>query len=130
MKVIEALSWSIFVICKLSRVFVSDVFAEAFEVTFFLIIMITLTTRAVVFGRYYAWREHVSQLGWFGELPGYPTEAVYPRTPGYGAGAYGQPYPTGANYVQQLPGHSIVVQPGLNGGQPTVTQMQGIVTTA
>ncbi|OAX43483.1 hypothetical protein K503DRAFT_140288 [Rhizopogon vinicolor AM-OR11-026] len=104
MKVLEALSWTIFVLFS-----------------FFFIILVTLTSRAVAFGRYYAWREHVSQLGWFGELPGYPSEAIYPRAPGYGA------YP-GANYIQQMPGHSIVVQPGVNGGQPIVTQMPGVIT--
>ncbi|KAJ8595983.1 hypothetical protein M405DRAFT_806219 [Rhizopogon salebrosus TDB-379] len=104
MKVIEALSWTIFILF-----------------TFFFIILISLTSRAVAFGRYYAWREHVSQLGWFGELPGYPSEAVYPRP------AFGHPYPMGANYVQQMPGRSIVVQQGPN-GQPTVTQIPGVVT--
>ncbi|KAH7929460.1 hypothetical protein BV22DRAFT_1029510 [Leucogyrophana mollusca] len=120
-KVIEALSWCIFVL-----------FA------FFFMIIISLTMRAVVCGRYYAWREHISQLGWFGELPGYPTEAVYPRGPpmvGYGNYAgYGQPYPMmghgvqiGGNYVQQIPGHSIVIQPGANGHPPTITQVPGVV---
>lgn len=104
MKVIEALSWTLFVLF-----------------IFFFIILITLTSRAVVYGRYYAWREHISQLGWFGELPGYPTEAIYPRAPMYG---YGQPYPMmGGYHVQQLPGHSVMVQPGVNGGQPIVTHM-------
>ena len=92
------------------------------EVAFFFVILVSLTSRAVAFGRYYAWREHVSQLGWFGELPGYPSEAIYPRAPGYG-----QPYP-GANYVHQLPGHSIVVQPGVNGGQPIINQIPGVIT--
>lgn len=104
MKVIEALSWTLFVLF-----------------IFFFIILITLTSRAVAFGRYYAWREHISQLGWFGELPGYPTEAIYPRAPMYG---YGQPYPMmGGYHVQQMPGHSVMVQPGINGGQPIVTHM-------
>lgn len=105
MKVIEALSWTLFVFF-----------------VFFFIVLVTLTSRAVVYGRYYAWREHVSQLGWFGELPGYPTEAIYPRAPMYGG--YGQPYPMmGGYHVQQMPGHSIMVQPGVNGGQPIVTQI-------
>ncbi|KAG2152255.1 hypothetical protein BD769DRAFT_1648725 [Suillus cothurnatus] len=88
MKVIEALSWTLFVLFVL-----------------FLVILITLTSRA----------------GWFGELPGYPTEAIYPRAPMYG---YGQSYPMmGGYHVQQLPGHSVMVQPGINGGQPIVTHM-------
>lgn len=105
MKVTEALSWTLFVLF-----------------VFFFITLVTLTSRAVICGRYYAWREHISQLGWFGEFPGYPTEAIYPRTPMYGG--YGQPYPMmGAYHVQQMPGHSVVVQPGVNGGQPMVTHM-------
>lgn len=104
MKAIEALSWTLFV-----------------SFIIFFIILVTLASRAVVYGRYYAWREHVSQLGWFGELPGYPTEAIYPRAPMYG---YGQPYPMmGGYHVQQMPGHSVVVQPGINGGQPMVTHV-------
>lgn len=82
MKLVEAISWCLF----------------AMFVIFFLIV-ITLTTRAVALGRVYAWREHISQLGWFGEWPAYPTEAIYPRPP-Y---AYG-PHPTGANYVHQFRG--------------------------
>ncbi|KAG0709646.1 hypothetical protein DFH29DRAFT_885164 [Suillus ampliporus] len=108
MKVIEALSWTIFVLFAL-----------------FFIMLIALTSRAVAFGRYYAWREHVSQLGWFGEFPGYPTEAVYPRAPFYGG--YGQNPMMGGYHVQQMPGHSIMVQPGVNGGQPVVTQVPGVV---
>ncbi|KAF8845787.1 hypothetical protein BDN67DRAFT_919337 [Paxillus ammoniavirescens] len=100
MKVIEALSWCIFVM-----------FA------FFFVIVIALTTRAVVLGRAYAWREHTSQLGWFGEWPAYPGEAVYPRGPAYAHGPY---YPHTGNYVH---GHSIVVQPGMHGGPAVVTQV-------
>ncbi|KIJ70549.1 hypothetical protein HYDPIDRAFT_105292 [Hydnomerulius pinastri MD-312] len=117
MKVIEALSWCIFVL-----------FA------FFFVIVISLTTRAVVLGRVYAWREHISQLGWFGEFPGYPTENIYPRLP-YGAyGAYQQPYgmmpqQMGSNVVQQVPGHSIVIQPGMHGAPPMITQVPGVVAS-
>jgi len=115
MKVIEALSWFLFVLLAI-----------------YFIIIITLTTRAVVLGRYFAWREHISQLGWFGELPGYPTESVYPR-PYAGYGAYGQPYPMmqpnmmhnpmGGYVVQQAHGHSVVIQPGVNGQPTTVNQV-------
>jgi len=106
MKVMEALSWCIFVL-----------FA------FFFVIVIALTTRAVVLGRVYAWREHISQLGWFGEWPAYPTEAIYPRPP-YGYAPYHQPYGVpGGNYVQQVPGHSIVIQPGTHGAPPVITQV-------
>jgi hypothetical protein len=107
MKVIEALSWCIFVLFAV-----------------FFVIVIALTTRAVVLGRVYAWREHISQLGWFGEWPAYPTEAIYPR-PAHAYAPYHQPYgmPMGANYVQQVPGHSIVIQPGVHGAPPVITQM-------
>ncbi|KAH7914342.1 hypothetical protein BJ138DRAFT_1144077 [Hygrophoropsis aurantiaca] len=114
-KVIEALSWCIFVLF-----------------VFFFIIIISLTTRAVVCGRYYAWREHISQLGWFGEFPGYPTEAIYPRQPGpmmYGNYGYpNQGMQMGGNFVQQMPGHSIVIHPGVNGNPPTITQMPGVAS--
>ncbi|KAH7887729.1 hypothetical protein F5I97DRAFT_1804847 [Phlebopus sp. FC_14] len=110
MKVIEALSWSIFVL-----------FA------FFFVIVFGLTTRAVAFGRYFAWREHISQLGWFNELPGYPTEPRGP--PQFGPYYYGMPQMAG-NYVQQMPGHSIVIQPGAHGAPAMVTQVPGVVSQA
>lgn len=89
MKVIEALSWSIFVMFAI-----------------FFLVVVTLTTRAVALGRVYAWREHTSQLGWFGEWPAYPTDAVHSRGPPYIYGQYPQAYvvPGGGNYVQQVPG--------------------------
>ena len=108
-------------------------------------IVVSLTTRAVVLGRYlnscpvaklivanvccsvYAWREHTSQLGWFGEWPAYPTEAIYPRPP-HAYGAYPQMYGMQGNYVQQAPGHSVVIQPGVNGGLPMITQVPGMVS--
>jgi len=110
MKVIEALSWCLFVMFAL-----------------FFLIMITLTTRAVALGRVYAWREHSSQLGWFGQWPAYPTEAV-PRGPPYAyqPGAYGMP--PGGSYVQQVPGHSVVIHPGVNGAPPVITQVPGVVS--
>ncbi|KAI6119334.1 hypothetical protein EDD16DRAFT_1831305 [Pisolithus croceorrhizus] len=58
MKVMEAFSWALFI-----------------SLLGFIVIVICLTSRAIAFGRRYAWTEHISQLGWFGELPGYPTEA-------------------------------------------------------
>ncbi|KAF9221979.1 hypothetical protein BS17DRAFT_709554 [Gyrodon lividus] len=102
MKVIEALSWCIFVM-----------FA------FFFVIVIALTTRAVVLGRVYAWREHISQLGWFGEWPAYPTPYAHGPYPH----PYGIPQQMVGNYVQQAPGHSIVIQPGVHGGPAMVTQV-------
>jgi len=89
MKVIEALSWSLFVLFAL-----------------FFLIMTTLTTRAVALGRIYAWREHTSQLGWFGQWPAYPADSLHPRGHPYGYGAYPGAYgmPAGGNYVQQFLG--------------------------
>jgi len=89
-------------------------------------------------GRYDIWREDVRELPWFGQQPGYPG-AGYATYPGqYGnrgypgsyaqgshvQGSYAQ-YPTtyGGNVVQQQPGHSLVIQPGMNGGAPTVQQV-------
>ena len=65
------------------------------------------------------------ELPWFGEAPGY-----YNTHPGgmmqYPTGGY--VYPTmpmqGVNApLVQTPGHSIVIQPGMNGQPPTVTQV-------
>lgn len=81
----------------------------------------------------YAWREHTSQLGWFGEWPAYPTEGIHPRAPPYAYGPYPQVYgihPTTGNYVQQAPGHSVVIQPGVNGALPVITQVPGIISPA
>jgi hypothetical protein len=115
MKVIEALSWSLFVMFAL-----------------FFLIMTTLTTRAVALGRVYAWREHTSQLGWFGQWPAYPTDSLHPRGHPYAYGQYPGAYgmPAGGNYVQQVPGHSVVIQPGVNGALPVITQVPGIVSPA
>lgn len=130
MKVIEAFSWTIFVLFAI-----------------FFIILIALTNRAVAFGRAYAWREHISQLGWFNQLPGYPTEVGYgyPQPMNYGAypgqsggafvgqpgtayaGQAGTPYnAVSGNVIQQMPGHSIVIQPGINGGMPTISQVPSV----
>jgi len=80
--------------------------------------------------RIYAWREHTSQLGWFGQWPAYPTDGIHPRGPHYPYGAYPGAYgtPAGGGYVQQVPGHSVVIHPGVNGAPPVVTQVPGIVS--
>lgn len=36
----------------------------------------------------------------------------------------------GGYVVQQNPGHSVVIRPGVNGQAPTVTQVPGVVTSA
>jgi len=116
-KVIEAFSWATF--CLL---------------TLYLVFLISLATRSVAMGRYDIWREDIRELPWFGQTPGYPGagyatySSQYGNTSQYGSrgypGSYGQ-YPTnyGGNVVQQQPGHSLVIQPGINGGAPTVQQV-------
>jgi hypothetical protein len=110
MKVLEAVSWALFVTFAI-----------------FFLILVTLTTRAVALGRVYAWREHTSQLGWFGQWPAYPGQTA-PR--GYPYGAYPTAHMPGANYVQQAPGHSVVIQPGVGGAPAMISQIPGIVSPA
>ena len=111
-------------------------------VAIFFWILIALTTRAQALGRPYAWAEPIFELPWFGQWPGYPEPGAFNGGyPGYaypagmppmmgapygpGAGAYG----AGGYVVQQNPGHSIVIQPNPN-GQPTITQVPGMVSAA
>ena len=119
--------------------------------TIFIFILISLVTRAKALGRPFAWAEPIIELPWFGQWPGYP-EGVYPQGgmmyPGMMQGmgmmpqamsgyAYpaGQPMPypagtaTSGYVVQQNPGHSVVIQPGVNGQAPTITQIQGAVSS-
>ncbi|KAI0650725.1 hypothetical protein C8Q79DRAFT_1006963 [Trametes meyenii] len=125
MRVVQAFSWMIFCLYAI-----------------FLWILISLTARAKALGRPYAWAEPIVELPWFGQWPGY--EGGYPNG---GAmpypGAYGypgmmpmQPMPgyVGSQIqpgyvVQQNPGHSVVIQPGVNGQPPTVTQVPGTVSS-
>jgi len=108
MKVIEAFSWMNFVV---------------FSISFF--ILIWLVSRAQTLGRPHMWEEPIRELPWFGELPGYyntgtvqPTYAPYPA----------MQYPTGGQYMpMQTQGHSIIIQPGVNGQPPVVTQVPGPV---
>lgn len=63
------------------------------------------------------------ELPWFGEMPGYyntnPGGPMYPPTAGLTPG-YGYPY----HQPMSAPGHSIVIQPGMNGAPPIITQTQ------
>jgi len=109
MKVVQAFSWTLFI---------------SFIAWFY--ILLQLVSLAQRFGRYYIWSEPIRELPWFGEMPGYyNTHAgtpMYPpphsagMTPGMYPG-YGYPYPP-----MSAPGHSIVIQPGMNGAPPIVTQ--------
>ena len=63
-----------------------------------------------------------SELPWFGEMPGYyNTHAGGPMYPPSAGMAPGYPYPYPP---MSAPGHSIVIQPGMNGAPPIVTQTQ------
>jgi len=104
-----------------------------------------LITLAQQFGRYRIWSEPIrgenrffreslpkftsalAELPWFGEMPGYYNTNTYagggPMAyyPPPSAGGYGYPYQGGMPVPN--PGHSIVIQPGMNGAPPTITQM-------
>lgn len=134
MKVIEAFSWMNFVLLAV-----------------FIWILIALTSRAKVFGRYRAWFEPVWELPWFGQYPGgmeqidgSPGRYNYAYPAGSPMGYPGgmpmqQPFPqqpfsqqpqlvNGGYLVSQQPGHSVVIQPNAHGA-PMVTQVPGMVTS-
>ncbi|KAH9899835.1 hypothetical protein C8Q73DRAFT_639374 [Cubamyces lactineus] len=125
MRVVQAFSWMIFCLYAI-----------------FLWILISLTTRAKVLGRPYAWAEPIIELPWFGQWPGYPeggqfAGGMYPPAPyGYpmmnvpSMGGYAGSQMAPGYVVQQNPGHSVVIQPGINGQPPTITQVPGTVTSA
>ena len=87
-------------------------------------------------GRFQIWREDIRELPWFGQAPGYPGIGYAAYSSQYGPrgypGSYAQTaqYPAttyGGSVVHQQPGHSLVIQPGLNGGAPTVQQVPTMV---
>ncbi|KAI0774310.1 hypothetical protein C8Q74DRAFT_1269417 [Fomes fomentarius] len=126
MRVVQAFSWMIFCLYAI-----------------FLYILIALTSRAKTLGRMYAWAEPIVELPWFGQWPGYP-EGQYPQQNGMYPGQYAYPagipmsYP-GVGYpgsqvapgyvIQQNPGYSVVIQPGVGGQPPTITQVPGSVSS-
>ena len=91
----------------------------------------TLTNRAQSLGRPDIWREPIREVGWFGELPGWPGYGNYGGQ--YGPQFHGtyQPGLTGQGqyYVPQQPGTSLVIQPGMRGMPPTVSHVAGHVQT-
>jgi len=139
MKVVEAFSWVIFGVFFI-----------------WLATILVLASNAGRL-RPYAWREPMLELGWFGEYPGY-SGGRYSEYPTYREGEAGmiqpgmvqpgfihpgmiqpgmmptgvqmQPqYGAGGGYVvQQTPGHSIVIQPGVNGEAPRITQVPGTIS--
>lgn len=64
------------------------------------------------------------ELPWFGEMPGYYNTISAGQPQAYPAG-YGQGNPGYGYYPGPMtqPGSSIVIQPGMNGQPPTVTQI-------
>ncbi|TFK43519.1 hypothetical protein BDQ12DRAFT_675107 [Crucibulum laeve] len=115
MKVVQAFSWAIFCFFVIA-----------------MIILVSLASRAQQFGRYEIWEEPIRELPWFGEMPGYYNTHAGGMHSGMPVGMPQYPmsaggYPAGYNGFQgmpiQTPGHSIVIQPGMNGQPPTVTQV-------
>jgi hypothetical protein len=119
-------------------------------VALFLIIVANLTSIAIERGGHiYAWREPMIELPWFGEWPGYSggPGSMYPTMQMHGGGvipgAYmpgavlTQPMPgggpistmpvmqDGGYVVQQQPGYSMIITPGLNGEAPRIQQVPG-----
>jgi len=105
MKVIQAFSWMLFVLFVIA-----------------LYLLMSLVTEAQRFGRYDIWWAPIRELPWFGEAPGY-----YNTYPGgmvqYPPGGYAYPVQAANPPLVQAPGHSIVIQPGMNGQPPTITQV-------
>jgi len=138
MRVIEAFSWVLF-----------GVFA-----LFFLVVVNLTVTAVQKGGRPYAWREPMIELPWYGEWPGYsggpgsayPTMQM-PEGGGMIPGAYypgtvvppqqvgGGPVTTmpvlqeGGYVVQQQPGYSMIITPGVNGHAPTIQQVPGRISS-
>lgn len=84
-------------------------------------------------GRPDIWSDDIRELPWFGQEPGWPGQGYatyssrYPR--GYSSGQYTQ-YPATTypgSHIQQQPGRSIVIQPGMNGMPATVSQVPTMV---
>jgi len=105
MKVTQAFSWMLFVLHGIA-----------------LCVLFALVTEAQRWGRFDIWWAPIRELPWFGEAPGY-----YNTHPGgmmqYPPAGYAYPMPGPGGPVMQTPGHSIVIQPGVNGQPPTVTQV-------
>lgn len=107
MKVTQAFSWALFAM---------------FVIAFY--ILMQLVHHAERMGRHFIWQEPIRELPWFGEMPGYYNTRTggtmqYPASAGF---APGYQYPMSA-VPMQTPGHSIIIQPGMNGQPATVTQV-------
>jgi len=99
-KVIQAFSWMLFVMCALA-----------------LLVLFRLVAHAQMFGRYDIWQEPIRELPWFGEAPGFYNthQGTMPYSGVYSHGQ--QPMASPAMH----PGQTVVIQPGMNGQPATVT---------
>jgi len=115
--------------CDLSKVIEAFAWATFCLITLYFIFLLSLGTRSMAMGRPDIWSDDIRELPWFGQAPGWPGQGYptyssqYPR--GYSSGQYSQ-YPATTypgSVVQQQPGRSIVIQPGMNGMPATVSQV-------
>ncbi|KAH6914888.1 hypothetical protein BKA70DRAFT_1257335 [Coprinopsis sp. MPI-PUGE-AT-0042] len=108
MKVVQAFSWALF---------------ASFVIAF--IVLMQLIEQAKKFGRYNIANEPIKELPWFDEMPGYYNQGTTGMMPMGGPGP--MPYPQGGypygGYPQAQPGHAIMIQPGVNGAPPVVSQV-------
>ena len=108
----------------------------------FLIFVIVLANRSQIMGWPDIWNDDIIDLPWFGQYPGYPGFSDYlsyqsVRNPAVDstrttltAPAIVAPIQTvgDGTVIQQQPGHSIIIWPGVNGNPPRVEQRPGIIT--
>lgn len=104
-------------------------------VMFFMIFVIVLANRSQILGWPHIWDDDILDLPWFGELPGFPGQALYPPYPGpnsqvgyQGLTTAGPQMLGNGGVVQHQPGHSIIIWPGANGAPPRIEQRPGVVT--
>jgi len=100
-------------------------------VTIFLIFVITLANRSQALGWPDIWNEDIIDLPWFGEYPGFPGGPLYtggPQLEGQALPVQGAQMVINGSVVQQQPGYSIIIWPGVNGEPPRIEQRAGIVT--
>jgi hypothetical protein len=100
-------------------------------VTSFLIFVITLANKSQVLGWPDIWNEDIIDLPWFGEYPGYPGGPLYtlgPQIENQLPQVHAGQMVVNGSVVQQQPGYSIIIWPGVDGGPPRVEQRPGIVT--
>jgi len=105
MKVIQAFSWMLFVLFTLAG-----------------ITLAALVNQAEKYGRHNMWAEPIRELPWFGEAPGFYNTSG-PQYPQTAYSQYQYPMQGGNGQVMQLPGHQVIIQPGINGQPPMVTQV-------